>query len=387
MVETSRAAIEQYGITEDRGFLPSEDPLEEFEVDSHRPEVSSYLTEFDDLADHLPELLATGEVRPPLESLPDPPESLLETLSDQEVSRLCLLSGFFASGYVNQLDSEPVNRLPSGVAIPLYRTSEKLGRKPMLSYDYIGLQNFRRLDDDGGLTLDNLDTVQQFTNLSDEQWFVIVHVAIESAAGPGLVAAANAQGAAREDDWTRVRENLERVAASVKTQTEHMNRMSENNAPEVFATEYRPYYNSFENIVYEGVADLSGEPQNYRGGSGAQSCVLPSLDSALGIEHASTALLDKLLDMRTYMPAKHRAVIDAFDADVDLREYVLETGDSELEAAFNECIDELQRFRKVHFGQVIQYIRAQTGESTGTGGTDYTEFLSGMSEETVEHKV
>jgi indoleamine 2,3-dioxygenase len=387
MVETSRAAIERYGITEERGFLPNEDPLEQFDVDGHRSAVGSYLAALDDLADRLPALLEAGEARPAMEELSKPPESLLESLSENELLRLCLLSGFFASGYVNQIGAEPVERLPAGVAIPLYRASEALGRKPMLSYDHICLHNFRRLDDNGELTLDNVDTLQQFTNLSDERWFVIVHVAIESAAGPGLVAAANAQTATREDNPKRVRENLRTVTESVRTQTEYMSRMSEGNDPDVFATDFRPYYDKFDDIVYEGVAELDGEPQSYRGGSGAQSCVLPSLDAALGIEHASTALLENLLDMRTYMPADYRAVIDAFEADIDLREYVLDTGESELGDAFNECIDELQRFRNVHFGQVMQYIRAQTGESTGTGGTDYMEFLSEMGEETVEHKV
>jgi indoleamine 2,3-dioxygenase len=387
MVETSRAAIERYGITEERGFLPNEDPLEQFDVDGHRSAVGSYLAALEELAERLPDLLEAGEVRPEVEALPEPPDSLLEALSEAEILRLCLLSGFIASGYVNQIDSNPVDKLPAGVAIPLYRASETLGRKPMLSYDYICLHNFRRLDDDGGLTLDNLDTLQQFTNLPDERWFVIIHVAIESAAGPGLVATANAQTAAREGDQEQVRESLLRLAESIRTQTEHMSRMTERNEPDVFATEFRPYYGTFDDIVYEGVPELGGEPQSYRGGSGAQSCVLPSLDSALGIEHASTELLENLLDMRTYMPADYRAVIDAFEADVDLREYVLETGAPELEDAFNECIDALQRFRNVHFGQVIQYIRAPTGESTGTGGTDYMEFLNGMGEETVEHKV
>lgn len=241
MVETSLEAIERYTITAERGFLPNEDPLVAFDTDRHRPAVGSYLAALDDIGERLPELLESGEARPAVEALPGPPANLLGALSERETARLCLLAGFFASGYVNQIGSEPVDRLPASVAVPLYRASDALGRKPMLSYDHICLHNFQRRNEDGGLTLDNLDTVQQFTPLADEHWFVVVHVAIESAAGPALVAAANAQAAARDDQPDRVRENLDQIAESVVTQTEYMSRMSEGNDPEVFATEFRPY--------------------------------------------------------------------------------------------------------------------------------------------------
>ncbi len=387
MAETSLAVAETFDITEETGFLPSEDPLVRFELDTHPPELRSYLAAFDELGKKLPDLLEGCEARLQIEALPAPPDGLFDELNDREVLRLCLLSGFFASGYVNQFDSEPVDRLPEGVAIPLYRTSKRLGRKPMLSYDLLCLHNFQRRDPESGLTLDNLDTLQQFTTYPDERWFVVVHVAIEAAAGPGLLAMAHAQQAARRDDPDSVRAHLDTVAESLDAQTTYMSRMTEGNDPAVFATEFRPYYGGFEDVVYEGVDELGGEPQTLRGGSGAQSCVLPSLDSALGIEHASTALLEKLLDMRTYMPERHRRVIDAFADDVDLREYVLETENQTLEASFNRCLDELRRFRNVHFGQVMQYIASQTGDTTGTGGTDYSEFLGRLEEETVEHKI
>jgi len=115
--------------------------------------------------------------------------------------------------------------------------------------------------------------------------------------------------------------------------------------------------------------------------------VLPSLDGALGIEHQSTVLLEKLLDMRTYMPDSHRTVITAFEEDVDVRPYVRDQPDPDLHEAFNRCVDSVHQFRKVHFGQVMQYIRAQTGETTGTGGTDYEKFLGKLTDETAEHRV
>jgi len=387
MEHTSSEILDRYGIDERRGFLSNEDPLVRFGVDGHRPAVADYLAALDELGEDLPALLEDREAKRAIDALEAPPEGFLDDLTEREKERLCLLTGFLASGYVNQLDSEPVDRLPAGIAVPLYDTSQSFGRKPIISYDFLCLHNFQRRDAEEGFTLDNLDTVQQFTTLSDERWFVIIHVAIESAAGPGLVAAANAQDAVREDDPEALRANLETMADSLKAQTDIMGRMTEGNAPEAFATEYRPYYDGFDEVVYEGVDVFEGNPRSYRGGSGAQSCVLPSIDEALGIEHPSTALLEKLLDMRTYMPDKHRSVVDAFAEDVDIRPYVVDRDDPELEAAFNECIEQLRRFRRVHFGQVMQYIKAQTGETTGTGGTDYEDFLPKMENETAQHKV
>ncbi|WP_255169271.1 indoleamine 2,3-dioxygenase [Natrononativus amylolyticus] len=385
MDHTSGAVLSAYGIDERRGFLPEEDPLTRFEPAGDGA-VDAYLRRLDEFGERLPSLLAEGELRPLVEDLETPPDGLLEGLSDRETVRLCLLSGFLASGYVNRIGADPVDRLPAGVAVPLYRSSRRLGRKPILSYDLLCLHNFRRRDPDGGLVLGNLETVQQFTDLADERWFVVVHVAIEAAAGPALVACARAQAAIRGDDPTALEAALETIADSLERQTSIMRRMTEENEPTAFATEYRPYYNGFDELVYEGVGELEGA-QTYRGGSGAQSCALPSIDATLGIEHETTELIEKLLDMRTYMPEKHRSVVEAFDADVDVRPYVAAQGDDELSAAFNRCIEALQTFRLVHFGQVIQYIRAVTGETTGTGGTDYMSFLGEMEDETGTHKV
>ena len=235
MTRTSGAVLERHGITESRGFLPNEDPLVRFDTSGYGSAVAEYLASLDALGGRLPELLDAGESRPVLDDLTPPPDGLVEELSDRAVQRLCLLTGFFASGYVNEIGSGPVDSLPAGVAVPLYRSSQRLGRKPILSYDTIGLHNFRRLDPAGELALDNLDTVQQFTALSDEQWFVIIHVAIEAAAGPGLVAAADAQRAVRRDEPDRLRTHLRTIASSMETQTAVMGRMSEHNEPEVFA--------------------------------------------------------------------------------------------------------------------------------------------------------
>lgn len=387
MAPLDRTVPQPFELDGERGFLPAEDPLIAFKTDGHRPSVAGYLKRLDKLGAELPDRLEDGDLRLAVQDLEMPPDGLFDQLSGREVVRVCLLSGFFASGYVNEIGSEPVDQIPAGAAVPLYRSSELLGRKPILSYDVLCLHNWRRLDTDGGFALDNLDTVQQFRNLPDERWFVIIHVAIEKTAASALRACSRAQEAVRSDDPATLRDILETIADSLEAQTDIMRRMTEGNEPETFATEFRPYYDGFDEVVYEGVEAFGGNPQTYRGGSGAQSSTLPSIDATLGIDHEATALIEKLRDMRSYMPEAHRSAIAAFDDDVDVRPYVVDQDDEALDAAFNRCMEGLRSFREVHLKQVVQYIREETGETTGTGGTDYMPFLGKMREETEAQKV
>lgn len=383
------AILATHGVTETRGFLPTKDPLERFPTEELPSVVTPYLEELDALMEDLPRLLDSGEFRSVVRRLDEPPAGLFDVLDRRETVRLCQVSSFLASGFVHQPDSPAVDRLPAATAIPLYRTSVSLGRKPILAYDVLCLHNFRRRSptETDGFELDNLDAVHLFTDLEDERWFTIIHVAIEAAAGPALVACARAQRAIAEDDHEVVRSSLETMAESLTRQTSIMRRMTEGNAPEAFVHEFRPYYEGFDGIVFEGVDELGGEPQTLRGGSGAQSSALPAIDAALGIEHESTELIDKLEAMRSYMPGHHREVISAFEAGPDIRRYVASVDDPALVDAFNRSIDGIVGFRNVHLEQVAQYIRKLTGETTGTGGTDYMKFLPLLREETTAQKL
>lgn len=374
-------------VSEARGFLPEEDPIDRLETGRHRPAVESYLDALESAAESLPDRLDANEIRSIDEDLPRPPDGLVDELSDRETVRVCQANAFLASAYVHEIGSEPADRLPAAIAVPLYRSSARLGRQPILAYDLLCLHNFRRLDPDDGFDLDNLDTVQEFTHLDDERWFVKIHVAIEAAAGPALVSCLDAQRGVLADDTAAVREALETIADSLTDQTEIMGRMTEGNDPTVFATDFRPYYQGFDRVVYEGVPEFGGEPQTFRGGSGAQSSIMPAIDATLGIDHAATELVAKLLDMREYMPPEDRALVDALDDGPAVCPYAADSSDPELRAAFNRCVEQLHEFRQVHLGQVIRYIREVTGETTGTGGTDYEEFLGMMTRETSEHTV
>jgi indoleamine 2,3-dioxygenase len=224
--------------------------------------------------------------------------------------------------------------------------------------------------------------VQRFTHYDDERWFVIVHIAIEAAAAPAIRACPVAQQAVRDDDPELLQDALETIAESLSEQTKIMRRMTEGNDTQVFANEFRPYYEGFDDVVYEGVDELEGTPQSFRGSSGAQSSILPSIDATLGIEHEATEMTEKLGDMRSYMPPLHRSTIDKLDRGPSVSEYVTEHKSDSLRSTYNDCVTELEQFRRTHFKQVIQYIREVTGDTEGTGGTNYMAYLRKLEDET-----
>lgn len=375
------------GIDAERGFLARPDPLVAFDRERHDGPFGEYLARIDELGASLPERLEAGTLRAAVRDLDPPPVAGYEDLTDPELVRVRQLTAFLASAYVNEIGAEPVDRLPPGVAVPLYRSSTLLDREPVIAYDVLCLHNFSRADPAAGFDVEAVDTVQQFTRLDDETWFVAIHVAIEAAAAPALTACARGQRAVARDAPSSLEGALEAIADSLEEQTAIMRRMTAGNAPSAFASKFRPYFDGFEDVVFEGVAELSGEPQSLRGASGAQSSVLPAVDATLGVEHESTALLAVLGDMRSYMPPAHREAVEAFEAAPDVRRYVAEAGEPSLVRAFNRCVDRLGTFRRVHFGQVVQYVREVAETTAGTGGTDFVPFLERMRAETEARKL
>ena len=91
-------------------------------------------------------------------------------------------------------------------------------------------------------------------------------------------------------------------------------------------------------------------------------------------------LTDHLADMRNYMPAEHRQVIDSVAAMPSVRE----RADKH---AFNAILDAMAEFRSVHYGWAQEYINRRTDDPRGTGGTPYMRWLKQLVDETVAFKI
>jgi indoleamine 2,3-dioxygenase len=180
-------------------------------------------------------------------------------------------------------------------------------------------------------------------------------------------------------------------------------RMKERCDPYVYYTRVRPYIHGWNNnpalpdgLVYEGVADYGGRPQQFRGETGAQSSIVPCLDGGLGITHAPDPLTVYLQEMRDYMPPRHRTFLQTLEKTKDnrgrpaLSGYVRDRKLSrpELWTAYCTCVDLLAQFRDIHIGYADSYIHRQhqslasNPTAVGTGGTPFMTYLQKHLDET-----
>src|SRR5919106_3807091 len=312
------ADCETFHVNPERGFLPTPDPVDQLPA-SFAP--------WEEIAHDLPKLLAAGRLRPVLEQLPVLDASQLH--EDAHIRRAMLLLSYFGHGYVWG-EQDPAQHLPAGVAVPWHTVAQRLGRPPVLSYASYALDNWQRLDPAGPITLGNIVLLQNFLAGMDEEWFILVHVDIEAKAAPALGAIGPAQQAVLNDQAEELERHLSTIARALQGMYATLLRMPERCDPYIYYRRVRPYIHGWKDhpalpggVIYGGVEVYGGKPQQFRGETGAQSSIIPSLDAALGIAHRDDPLRPYLLEMRAYMPPHHRAFIAAVEAGPSIRQYVL----------------------------------------------------------------
>ena len=367
------------------GFLPEQDPLTAFPPNSE-------FAVLDEVGRDLPSMLHDCGFRQYARRLKIPlwPESRAQFEDLPELKLYYVRVGFLASAYINQVGEEPATALPANLAAPLCRACRLLKRPPILSYDGYALYNWKRFRKDQPIALGNIDTIQNFVHLYDEHWFILVHVEIEALAARILDAIAEVQVALSTRKVTSVDDALWTIASAVSDQVKVLRRIPEKMDPALYYKTFRPYIRFFENVFYEAteqrpIADSDGHApgmvrMNFRGETGAQSSIMPTLVALMKIPHKSSMLTSHLADMRQYMPAEHCHVIEAVEAMPSIRELA----DRQ---AYNAVLDAIADFRTVHYGWAQEYINRWTDDPRGTGGTPYMEWLQQLIEETRGFKV
>lgn len=359
------------------GFLVQPAPVQ------HLGDVSSSLTVSDidaleRLAHDLPDLLAEGAFR---EAIADFPQVDLSVLADESTDRRLLerahmLYGYFASAYFHQVDSPPVSRLPAVLAVPLVTISDTMERLPYLAYSGMVLNNWRRIDPDGDITPENLDVQVSFTGLADEAWFFNVHTAIEARAGRLLAALVNVQSAIQSGVASSVLRELRTLQQSLVDITSIFHDIGQGCDPDCYFLHIRPYFFGVDDVTYDGVDDT---PRTYRGGSGAQSSIVPAVLAALELNHERNALTMHLEQLHGYMPPEHRRFIERLEGS-GLREFCARY--APLRDAYNRALLRLTTFRRAHLHYAHEYIFKKSPTTKGTGGTEFMAFLSRLIDET-----
>lgn len=362
----------------ERGFLPTPDPLIRL--------VDARFAPFQALADELPGLTRNGKFRPEaLSRLNAPvPWDLVEGEENfQTLEKLFQVYCYFASAYVHAPGKEGVSVLPKVIALPLVHLGQRLGQPPILAYSSYCLNNWKRLNPREPIALGNLELVQHFADKSDgdrdESWFILVHVDIEARAGAILSALVGMGDAVFREDSAGVKNQMVQMRRGMNAINRTMDRMPEQCSPEVYFRKVRPYIFGFNNLIYEGC--FHDQPLTFRGETGAQSSIVPTVLAALGVRHCDSLLTRHLQDMRNYMPDAHRQFIESTGS---IRDFVL-THRNDLGDQYNLCLDEVLAFRHRHFEYAVNYIQKKVENPLATGGTPYIPWLHNLIEETETH--
>ena len=378
--------LNDYDMSPERGFLCRHNPQDVALPDD--------LAVIERVAMSLPHLLPTGRVREllgerlPLIELP------LGRLSDAE-ARMCMVHySFMVQAFVWGEPHAPTT-LPANLAKPMAALADQLGQQPLLSYSGYVLDNWGLIDPDGPVDLDNIYMIQNFLNGQDENWFVLVHVAIEAAAGRALAAFGPTIEASRAGDVRQTCTLLEQIGEAWKEINHLFDRMPERCDPYIYFERVRPYIHGWKDnpalpdgIIYEGVEKYGSKAQAFRGQTGSQSSIVPAMDALLGVGHATDPLREFLDQLHIYRPPAHRRFIDDTRAASGVRAFVEQAKDRALTEAYNTIIQAMADFRTRHLEYAASYINKQqrgaSGNDTevGTGGTPFMRYLKKHRDET-----
>ncbi|MEH6702451.1 indoleamine 2,3-dioxygenase [Parasphingorhabdus sp.] len=372
--------LSDYDMSASRGFLSH------FQiVDIDLPYIFTPVVE---AAESLSGLMTTGRVRHWLDRLPALDLTEWAANAPEEQVRVAMVRySFLVQAYVWGESAAP-SALPANLARPIVALADRLDQAPLLPYSGYVLDNWAQLDPSGPIALDNVHMVQNFFGGADENWFVLIHVAIEAAAAPLLDLACHLVEAVKAEDIARTTVLLEDMEGHWNAVNAIFDRMPDRCDPYIYYQRVRPYIHGWANnpalpdgLIYEGVDRYEGKGQVFRGQTGSQSSIVPSMDALFQVSHKSDPLRTFLDELHAYRPVKHRRFIEDLREQSKLREFAIASGDPALRQAFNASVEQVARFRTRHLEYAASYINKQAsngkGNDTevGTGGTPFMKYL------------
>ena len=378
-----------------QGFLPQKVPSKSYSVQSESCD------RIQEIASNLPKLLLTGKVQSTINklSLKDLSiDNLLINQASQDLKLAMSHLSFIAHAYIWG-DNKPNESIPSVLANPWMKVANNQGRPPILSYASYCLDNWFLIDPDEPISLENVGLINNFLGGVDEDWFVTIHVCIENAAADAMAACAEIALLETNSPENKSIELLNRIVISMKKVNEIFARMPEKCDPYIYYHRVRPFiFGTKDNpdlkngLIYKG--EFENQPQFFRGETGAQSSIIPSLDGALQITHTKDHLRHYLNEMRDYMPPKHREFMEVLEKSSQVKKII--KGSKKLTSLYNDCLEEIRAFRAMHLEYAGTYIFKQAqiknpfgrGGSTitGTGGTPFMAYLKKHRDETEDQK-
>ena len=376
------------------GFLGTHEPLKSFTTPCNS------LKNLENIATEIPKLLLTGSLQKQINNLDTNAFCIDAVVEDSANLNLAMnFLSFLSHAYIWG-DNEPHDKLPQVLAAPWVKAARILERPPILSYASYCLENWYKVNSKQGISLENVALITNFLGGVDEDWFVTIHVCIEDAARGAILAAKSISQFDESSTSDELINDLINIRDSMRKVNMIFKRMPEKCDPYIYYHRVRPFiFGTKDNpdlpngLVYEG--EFDNKPQFFRGETGAQSSIIPSLDGALQIEHTNDNLRHYLNEMRDYMPKLHRDFISELEKTSKVRLLIKDS--SAATSCYNECLEEIRAFRSLHLEYAGTYIHKQSqiknpfgrGGSTitGTGGTPFMSYLKKHRDETADQKI
>tara|TARA_B100000886_G_scaffold231894_1_gene161921 strand:- start:144 stop:1325 length:1182 start_codon:yes stop_codon:yes gene_type:complete len=378
------------------GFISSDQPLRYLNDKNQDEQI------LENLACSIPKLLLTNKIRKQIDNLPNSFFSHdLSKYSEEELRLLNVQFSFLAHAYVWG-DLVPSKVLCKAIAKPWSSISKMLGRPPILSYASYCLDNWHKINQDEGVNLDNVALNYNFLGGIDEDWFVTIHVCIEHAANKAIQSAFTIALKTETNDCNEqvLLDELTSIKEAMLEVNHIFRKMPEKCDPYIYYHRVRPYIFGWKNnpalpdgLIYESCFDE--KPQLFRGETGAQSSIVPTLDALLNVVHERDELREYLDEMKSYMPPSHRELIKFIEDTSKAKEQI--SNNKMLMELYDDCCQEISIFRSQHLRYAADYIHNQSTKSTlfgsggskvrGTGGTPFMKYLKKHRDETDSSKI
>lgn len=374
--------LEQFDISS-KGFLPEECVIK----------LPLNLEFYQQVFDNLSEAVSSGpEFRQIVDRLPKYNEELYDVLKLSRGEKKFMYSFLsivchryiWCNGLKNAID-----RLPAEIGLPWWQVSKDLGLATVLTHAAVDLYNWHLINPKENLSLDNLETNLTMTGTQSESWFYLVMITIEGIGGRLLEEILDLPDYFKSKNNLAIENFLLNFHSILIELTKIIKRMYEKCQQDVF-NQIRIYLAGSQNdnlpngLTIDGLKD---EVLRYTGGSAAQSTLIQVYDAVIGIQHHGHS--KKFLDgQRLYMPKKHCKYLQTVENQDSLRQYILNSNHSTLTNIYNDCVNQLMKFRQAHLGLIHSYIIKFTGSQNqqtedknahgtkGSGGTNPVEFLA-----------
>ncbi len=289
------------------------------------------------------------------------------------------------------------NILPPNIAIPLLQLAEKNDIFPWLDYAYgYGLNNAVLKEHGNPKDYKSYKTIRTFNGHDSEQGFINVHVAMVAQSGQLLQHQQDSLESIQKNNREEFNSHLQKhfeVFHEIVDTLQTMWKASNHNEYLSFRTFImgqignEKCYPTQEIIFNKGINnEYEYETHAYRGETGAQDSIVPSVDCFLELDYPKNKLTEYLFDLRKYRPKDHQAYLDFVKKSsqkLDFKRYCLQDASSSILLLKN--LNCLRMFRKKHWNLTKKYIIQSTKHPVATGGTPITTWLPNQLGATLEY--